>query len=76
MPLSTKCHLAKSEVSIEQALAIRDGGYSELREMLTRLVCAECGQPVRPHKDGPNMAAHFEHLARNPSCSLSDPPRG
>lgn len=36
--------------------------------------CVECKQPVRPHRgsvDG--MAPHFEHEARNPKCSKSDP---
>ena len=35
--------------------------------------CIECHAPVRAHKLSVNgMAAHFEHLKSNPSCSLSD----
>jgi hypothetical protein len=35
--------------------------------------CIECHKPVRAHKLSNNgMAAHFEHLRKNPSCSLSD----
>src|SRR5437762_5437251 len=34
--------------------------------------CVECNMPVRAHRKANNgMAAHFEHLARNASCSLS-----
>lgn len=36
--------------------------------------CIKCDKLVRPHRRGKNgtPAAHFEHLSRNPSCSLSD----
>ena len=35
--------------------------------------CPECHRRVRAHKRSVNgMAAHFEHLARNPACRLSD----
>jgi len=35
--------------------------------------CVECKMPVRAHRLANNgMAAHFEHLTRNPSCSFSD----
>ena len=33
-----------------------------------------CRGPVNPHKAGGGHAAHFEHLARNPTCPLSDVP--
>ncbi len=33
--------------------------------------CPECKKPVKPHKDG-MQGPHFEHLARNSKCSLSD----
>ena len=37
------------------------------------LSCPECHKPVKPMKAGTTgAAAHFEHLARNPQCSLSD----
>lgn len=35
--------------------------------------CIECLEPVRVHKASSNgMAAHVEHLRRNPACPLSD----
>ena len=35
--------------------------------------CVECKEPVRVHRAGrTGMAAHAEHLKRNPDCSLSD----
>ena len=33
--------------------------------------CPECKEAVKPHKGG-MQGPHFEHLARNPKCSLSD----
>ena len=35
--------------------------------------CLECKEPVRVHRAAVNgMAAHVEHLKRNPNCDLSD----
>jgi hypothetical protein len=35
--------------------------------------CPECHKPVKPMKARTTgVAAHFEHLLRNPQCSLSD----
>lgn len=75
MPMSTTCLLEPAELTDEQVLAIRETGSKELRELLARLVCIECGKPVRAHRNGPSVAAHFEHLERNPNCKLSDPHR-
>lgn len=75
MPRAITCTLTPSELTIEQALAIRDEGSKHLTDLLAQLVCIECGKPVRPHKKGPSVAAHFEHLERNPNCKLSDPHR-
>jgi hypothetical protein len=36
--------------------------------------CKECGKPVRPF-ESKTESAHFEHVARNKKCSLSDPAR-
>jgi hypothetical protein len=34
--------------------------------------CIECHEPVRAHKTGTTgQSAHFEHLKKNPRCSLS-----
>jgi len=42
-------------------------------EMNTRATrCVECAMPVRAHRWSVNGMAHFEHLAKNPQCSLSD----
>ena len=42
-------------------------------EMGTRATrCVECAMPVRAHRWAVNGMAHFEHLAKNPQCSLSD----
>jgi hypothetical protein len=36
--------------------------------------CVECKESVRVHRASNNgMAAHVEHLKRNPLCSLSAP---
>lgn len=43
------------------------------RSMKPDFRCVECGKPVRPHSAGGHGDAHFEHLERNPACSLSDP---
>jgi len=54
---------AEKIFTIDEALADRGRDY----------LCPECRQRVRPHresKDG-QQAAHFEHLERNASCSLS-----
>jgi hypothetical protein len=37
-------------------------------------LCPECERPVKPHKAGAKMKAHFEHLKRNADCSLSHKP--
>jgi hypothetical protein len=34
--------------------------------------CVQCGMPVKPHAGSSRHDAHFEHLKRNPRCSLSD----
>lgn len=65
MPRATDC---VARITVAQALELRDSGI--------QFLCSECNQPVRPHKAGGDiMEAHFEHLARNHDCSLSDPPR-
>jgi hypothetical protein len=53
-------------INVEDALKHRD---IELR-------CVECGEPLEVHQQGQDQngvvyAARFEHLKRNPKCSLS-----
>lgn len=74
MPRATTCFYEKNEISVEKALEIKEA--TKPRDKINlRFECTECGKPVRPHKSGGNMAAHFEHLMRNPTCNLSDPKR-
>jgi hypothetical protein len=66
-PLSTTCEVPTAGgwtvISVAEALVRKAVG--------TR--CVECKEPVRAHVEAANgMAAHFEHLARNPNCSRSD----
>ena len=58
-------------VSIDEALAQRALSRSN-HSRRSRFTCEECGRPVRAHKQGGHAQAHFEHLARNPTCSRSD----
>ena len=75
MLLAVDCLLTPATISVEEALSLRDSENSILAQMADRFVCKECSQRVRPFKAYTNIAAHFEHSIRNPSCSLSDPPR-
>jgi hypothetical protein len=64
---STTCLLDGKEIGIEEALRVR--GQSGRKSPDFR--CAECRERVSAHKAGGGMVAHFEHLSRNPACSLS-----
>ena len=65
MATMTSSTLGDAIVSIERAIDLKDSGQSpDFR-------CIECKEPVRPHRAGGHAAAHFEHLDRNPACSLS-----
>ena len=70
MVRATTCTL---EVSVEQALMLRDSGDSNFKQLVAQMVCVECGKPVRPFREGTTTTAHFEHWERNPDCSLSYP---
>ncbi len=70
-PKMTHCRFQGRTIHIDEALTMRgDGPGSALG-----FCCIECGTPVRPHRAGGPMAAHFEHLDRQPQCSLSYIPR-
>jgi hypothetical protein len=61
-------------ISIDLANAIRslvDATNLKVPEGDLGFTCKECGKPVKPHKHG-MQGPHFEHLERNPDCSLSD----
>lgn len=52
------------EISVREALKLKAQERRQLR-------CTACGE--RAHKASSNgMAPHFEHLAGNPRCRLSD----
>lgn len=74
MPRAVTCMIDNKEVSVEQALRLRDDPE---RKRTTRLnfQCIDCGKQVKPHKEGKASGAHFEHHRRNPNCPLSDPAR-
>lgn len=74
MPRATTCLCEGKEISIEKALELKNSTNPRDRIFLN-FECTECGKLVRPHKSGGNMAAHFEHIMRNPTCNLSDPKR-
>lgn len=74
MPLSETCQFdIKGETKVftaHQAIEWRDKHDSFSGS------CIECGERVRVHRASKNgMAAHFEHIDGNESCSLSAPHR-
>lgn len=70
MPRATTCLHNENLITIEEALQLRYENSTE-----GEFLCKECQRPVRPHREGGQSGAHFEHLERNPSCTLSDPLR-
>ena len=74
MARATTCMFEGKELSIEDAIEIRDKRSSKERKKL-RFTCVECGKHVRAHRASGHGEAHFEHFARNPDCKLSDPER-
>ncbi len=74
MPRATHCLLNGDTMSVDLALTLRDQARSRGAPR-PDFRCTLCGAEVRPHRDGGHTTAHFEHLASNPECPLSDPPR-
>lgn len=74
MPRAVTCMLVNNEISVEQALSLRDDPKRK-RSALLNFRCIDCGEQVKPHKEGKASGAHFEHKKRNPNCPLSDPAR-
>lgn len=74
MPRATECLLDGKIIGVENALHWK---YATNRDTSLKpdFRCVECGQAVRPHRDGGHSSAHFEHFRRNPDCSKSDPER-
>lgn len=73
MSLASQCKFFGHVISIEKAIAIRDGAVPEQRHSLL-FECIKCGKPVRPRVAGDKHVAHFVHIKANPDCSLPDPP--
>lgn len=69
MPRAQSCLLNGKLVDVDYALRLRDDGAGVRIDFR----CQECGQAVVPHKESGYGAAHFEHLRKNPTCSLSEP---
>lgn len=69
MPTAIICHYQNREITITEALEIR--GNRKLPNGTFQ--CSHCGFSVRPHREGGNKSAHFEHLERNPECPHSHP---
>jgi len=75
MPKAITCTLNKKTITVEAALPLRDDA-KRVGQTSPDFRCIDCGKAVRPHRDGGDGAAHFEHLERNPACPLSHRPRG
>ena len=61
-------------IEIKMGLAIRDMADAmglKVPKGDVGLKCPECHKPVKPFIDG-MQGPHFEHMMRNPNCSLSD----
>lgn len=69
MPKATTCRLLRREMSVEEAVELRDEA-KRLRQQTPHFRCIDCDQAVRPHRSGGHAAAHFEHLERNDNCAL------
>lgn len=65
MPTSVTCFWNGSEIGIEKAIEIRDN------ENVPLFLCVQCGERVKAHSGGGHTSAHFEHVHRNPGCTLS-----
>jgi hypothetical protein len=70
MPKAMRCKLGRRLIDIHEALRLREDRRRGSR--YPAFECVECGQPVRPHREGSTgQAAHFEHRERTKGCSLS-----
>ena len=69
MRAAIECIYQDTTISIAEALTLRNQHGKNLS-----FSCIECGELLRAHRAGENIAAHFEHHQRNNSCSFSAGP--
>ncbi len=70
MARATTCDMNRREIAIDEALRLRDDAVIR-RRPYPEFCCRECGEYVRPHREGTTgQGAHFEHRRRSPGCSL------
>jgi len=67
MKAAVVCIYKDETISVSDALELR-----ERSEQPLYFICISCGEMVKPHKEGNNNSAHFEHYERNYSCPYSD----
>lgn len=65
----TSCIHNGTTISIRQALQLKERNRRHGLAPL-KFVCIECGEHLRPHR-GSRIDPHFEHVQRNPQCSMS-----
>jgi competence CoiA-like predicted nuclease len=54
------------QVDADEGVDIKNNQSQEIIDFR----CPECGHPVRVHRSGGNIPAHFEHHERNETCTL------
>ncbi len=74
MGMALQCKFFGHIISVDKALAIREGATAEQKYSLL-FECDKCGKPVRPRAAGDKHVAHFVHLKENPECGYAEPPR-
>jgi len=74
MPKMTDCLIS---VELANALkAVVKAMKLKVPEGDIRFRCPECRKPVKAHRSRGRNAAHFEHLDKNSTCSLSHKSQG
>jgi 5-methylcytosine-specific restriction protein A len=68
MATAVNCNYNGKLITVNEAMNIKSSNEG-MRALAFK--CTECDNPVRPHRSGGKVSAHFEHLKRNPECSLS-----
>lgn len=74
MGLALQCKFFGHIITVDKALAVRDGAVKEHKHSLL-FECDKCGKPVRPRAAGDKHVAHFVHVRQNPECCYTEPPR-